>query len=159
MDEKTFTQEEVNKIVSKRLSEERAKLEKEFAAKELNFNARAILKEKGLNPDLADVLKYEDEETLNKSIELLGESNPVMNKRGLVYEPRNGEISNIKPDSIRSSFGLPQGRNYGEEYNQKGWIDNLNLSTVFQGGMTHEESMKNHAAIEAKYKSWIGGKK
>ncbi len=102
MDEKTFTQEEVNKIVSKRLSEERAKLEKEFAAKELNFNARAILKEKGLNPDLADVLKYEDEETLNKSIELLeagkGEPNPRP-----AYSPNKG--ANMDP--IRAAMGLP----------------------------------------------------
>ncbi len=114
MDEKTFTQEEVNKIVSKRLSEERAKLEKEFAAKELNFNARAILKEKGLNPDLADVLKYEDEETLKKNIDLLGAGEPA-HKSGIQYTPNRG-IGNVEPkDSIREAFGLPSGRNYSEE--------------------------------------------
>ncbi len=112
MDEKTFTQEEVNKIVSKRLSEERAKMEKEFSAKMLNEKARGILKEKGFNPDLANALKYDSEETLKQSIDLLG-AGEVMHKPN--YNP-NGGSGNVKPkDTIREAFGLPSGRNYSEE--------------------------------------------
>ncbi|BAL84245.1 hypothetical protein SELR_25370 [Selenomonas ruminantium subsp. lactilytica TAM6421] len=110
--EKTFTQEEVNKIVSSRLKEERAKMEKEFSAKMLNEKARGILKEKGFNPDLANALKYDSEETLMQSIELLGGGERIQ-KPG--YNPNSGS-GNVKPkDSIREAFGLPSGRNYSEE--------------------------------------------
>jgi hypothetical protein len=113
--EKTFTQEEVNKIVSKRLSEERAKLEKEFSAKALDEKARGILKEKGFNPDLANVLKYEDEETLTKSIELLTGKEDMFNNHKFNYEPNGGNGAPAPKDSIREAFGLPQGRNYSSE--------------------------------------------
>ena len=116
MDEKTFTQEEVNKIVSKRLSEERAKMEKEFSAKMLNEKARGILKEKGFNPDLADALKFDDEETLKQSIELLGGGYAQEDKPKPHYTPNTGVNPPIpKKDPIRSAFGLPAGRNYSEE--------------------------------------------
>ena len=129
--EKTFTQEEVNKIVSKRLSEERAKMEKEFSAKALHEKARGILKDKGFNPDLADVLNFNDEETLNKSIELLGDNNKN-HQQGANYSPNNGGGIEIKRDSIREAFGLPQGRNYAKEVEQNGWTDNK-YTSVFPG--------------------------
>lgn len=110
--EKMFTQEEVNKIVSGRLKEERAKLEKEYTARTLNDKARRILKEKGFNPDLANALKFDNEETLKQSIELLGAGDPAR-KPG--YNPNSGS-GNVKPkDAIREAFGLPSGRNYSEE--------------------------------------------
>lgn len=154
MDEKTFTQEEVNKIVSKRLSEERAKMEKEFSAKALHEKARGILKEKGYNPDLADVLNFNDEETLNKSIELLG-GNERNRQQRPNYSPNNGGGIETKTDSIRKAFGLPQGRNYGAEFEKNGWIDNMNLSTVYRGSITPEESIQQNRKLEEKYKSWM----
>lgn len=111
--EKTFTQEEVNKIVSSRLKEERAKMEKEFSAKMLNEKARGILKEKGFNPDLANALKFDDEETLMQNIEMLG--TPAANKQKPQYDPHNGHMVDLNKDPIREAFGLPAGRNYAQE--------------------------------------------
>lgn len=78
--EKTFTQAEVNHIVSERLAKDRAKgtadLEKretELKARELAMTAREILAEKGMPKDLADILKYSDEETLKKAVDRIQE--------------------------------------------------------------------------------------
>lgn len=78
--EKTFTQAEVNHIVSERLAKDRAKgtadLEKretELRARELAMSAREMLSEKGLPKDLADILKYSDEESLKKAVDRIKE--------------------------------------------------------------------------------------
>lgn len=78
--EKTFTQSELNRIVSERLAKDRAKgtadLEKretELRARELAMSAREILAEKGLPKDLADILKYSDEESLKKAVDRIHE--------------------------------------------------------------------------------------
>lgn len=74
--EKTFTQEDVNRIVGERLAKDRAKgtadLEKrelELQARELAMTAREILAEKGLPKDLADILKYSDEDSLTSAVD------------------------------------------------------------------------------------------
>lgn len=74
--EKTFTQEQLNAIVGKRLAEQKQQLEADFMKKEQELNRREIsirakelLAEKGLPKELADVLRYDDEESLVKAIE------------------------------------------------------------------------------------------
>lgn len=85
---KTFTQEEVDKIVEKRLNRERKKFssllngddlrEAEFAEreraleiKELKADAKGILAEKGLSMEALELLNYTDKESCTKSIEAL----------------------------------------------------------------------------------------
>lgn len=75
---KTFTQEQVNAIVGKRLAEQKATLEADFVKREQELNkremsirAKELLAEKGLPKGLSDVLRYETEEELVKAIETI----------------------------------------------------------------------------------------
>lgn len=76
--EKTFTQEDVNRIVGERLAKEKAKnsgeadfakREQELARRELHMTAKELLSEKGLPVQILDALNCADEETMKKSIE------------------------------------------------------------------------------------------
>ena len=76
--EKTFTQEQVNAIVGKRLAEAKAsneaalsKREEELKQREMQIRAKEILSERGLPKDLANVLKYSDEESLTAAIDVI----------------------------------------------------------------------------------------
>lgn len=76
--EKTFTQDEVNKIVSERLARDKGKnsaeLEKrehELEQRELAMTAREKLAERGLPKELAEVLRFSDDESMNKSIDAI----------------------------------------------------------------------------------------
>ena len=75
--EKTFTQEDVNRIVGERLAKEKAKnsgeadfakREQELAQRELHMTVKELLSEKGLPVQLFDALNCTDEETMKKSI-------------------------------------------------------------------------------------------
>lgn len=75
--EKTFTQEDVNRIVQERLAKEKAKnsgeadfakREQELAQRELHMTAKELLSEKGLPVQLFDALNCTDKEALEKSI-------------------------------------------------------------------------------------------
>lgn len=72
---KTFTQEEVNRIVSDRLARDREKRtaelderEKAVKARELAVIAAEKLTAAGLPKEMAGVLKYDDEKTLDEAI-------------------------------------------------------------------------------------------
>lgn len=74
---KTFTQEDVNRIVGERLAKEKAKnsgeadlakRKQELAQRELHISAKELLSEKGLPVQLFDALNCTDEETMKKSI-------------------------------------------------------------------------------------------
>lgn len=76
--ERTFTQEEVNRIVSERLSRDRDKRaaeleerEKAVKARELAVIAAEKLAEAGLPKDLTAVLRYDDEASLDAAINQL----------------------------------------------------------------------------------------
>lgn len=85
---RTFTQEDVDKIVENRLARERRRFssvisgrdpreleleERENAVRkrEMQVTARAMLSEHGLHDDALELLNYEDEDKLQKSVELL----------------------------------------------------------------------------------------
>lgn len=77
-DGKTFSQEEVNSIIRDRLAKEKDKtqkqfeaMEKELALKELNFKAKELVTGKGLSLDILEVLKFDDEASLQNSIQIL----------------------------------------------------------------------------------------
>lgn len=75
---KTFTQEEVNRIVSDRLNRDRDKRSAELDEREKAVKARELaviavekLTAAGLPKELAGVLKYDDEATLDEAISKL----------------------------------------------------------------------------------------
>ena len=122
-EEKTFTQEEVNRIVGDRLARERAKhdnandfekREKDLAQRELRMSAKELLVSKGLSVDLVDALNCTDKEAMEASvaaIERAFESYKEKAPHG-VYEgfrplPKNGSRKENEPDEqIRRAMGL-----------------------------------------------------
>lgn len=73
--EKTFTQEDVNKIVSDRLAREKAKgeaalaeREQQLAQRELLFTAKERLAQMGLPAELLDVLNLSSQEAMEKAL-------------------------------------------------------------------------------------------
>ena len=118
---KTFTQEEVNNIVSDRLKRERDKMGKEqeeklnereraIAARELRMTATEKLADAGLPKTLVDALNCSDEETMNKSIEIIskafqeqGNMTSETQKR-VLYTPRGSEI--VAGPDFRNVMGI-----------------------------------------------------
>ena len=76
--EKTFTQEDVNRIVQERLAKAKSsneadftKREQELVQRELRMTAKEVLTEKGLSVQLIDALNCVDKETMEKSISVI----------------------------------------------------------------------------------------
>lgn len=120
-DDRTFTQEEVNTIVQDRLAKEKAKYEKQISdiqadvkRREKLLDARAKLEERGLPAELADLVRLEDDNAFNTSLELLErtykQNQPTVPPGGggtaarHTYEPRDGDA--FKHDPIREAMGL-----------------------------------------------------
>lgn len=122
---KTFSQEDVNRIVSERLARERDKRSAELDEREKAVKARELavvavekLTAAGLPKELASVLKYGDEQSLDAAISQLS------NLRGFTNgQPINGEnrkiIENKLPEpkehankdyEIREAFRLHEDR-------------------------------------------------
>lgn len=126
---KTFTQEEVDEIVKKRLARERRKTgaedgeetapdrktgagdaketapdrEKELDARELRIMAREKLQEAGMPMSLADVLRYSDEKSLEKAMEAVGNLRKEAPKG---WGERMGKNLVPSKDPIREAMGL-----------------------------------------------------
>ena len=124
---KTFTQEDVNRIVQERLAKERSKgnsnedLDKraaELDMRERKLNAVTKLREKGLPDYLADVLNMNTDDDLDKGIETIlkmkGETDSASNNGqilpGTVILGRGNPIGIVgksgNTDPLRSAFGL-----------------------------------------------------
>lgn len=122
--EKTFTQEQVNAIVSKRLAEDRAsrtseidKREKELNQREMQIRAKELLSERGLPKNLADVLRYSDEESLKAAIDVIDCTRGFKDNEQTEHKnepPQRQIIENILPggkadtagDPLRKAMGL-----------------------------------------------------
>lgn len=122
--EKTFTQEQVNAIVSKRLAEDRAsrasefdKREKELNQREMQIRAKELLSERGLPKNLADVLRYSDEESLKAAIDVIDHTRGFKENEQTEHKnepPQRRIIENILPsgktdtisDPLRRAMGL-----------------------------------------------------
>lgn len=113
--EKTFTQEQVNAIVGKRLSEQKATLsaeldqrEQKIATKELELKAVEILATKGLPKELAAVLRYSNEEELKAAVEEVGKLKGTVdeNKYKIVPNrlPQSKDYEELTP--LKKAFGL-----------------------------------------------------
>lgn len=123
--EKTFTQEDVNRIVQERLAKEKAKSsgdadfakrEHDLVQRELHMTAKEMLSEKGLPVQLFDALNCTDEETMKKSILTIEtvfneyKANATGNMKFKGFQPG---VSSKKPDAgeagdleIRKAMGL-----------------------------------------------------
>lgn len=118
---KTFTQDEVNRIVSDRLARERDKRteelderEKTLRQRELAVIAREKLDEAGLDKELCDVLRFDDEAALDeaisklKSIKGFNAEKPEKSEKKVI-ENRLPPVENIDPpDPFRKAFQLPK---------------------------------------------------
>lgn len=118
MEDKTFTQEEVNTIVQDRLAKEKAKYEKQLAdvqadvsRREKRLQAREELSKRGLPDELVDLVKLDNDDELNTSLELLEktykQSSQGHEKAGAAashYVPVSGEAH--RDDPIREAMGL-----------------------------------------------------
>lgn len=112
--EKTFTQEEVNAIVGKRLAEQKASgskelddREKALDQREMELKAREILSSQGLPKELADILKYSDESSLNAAIDMIRNVRDK-NNGFRVIENRlpDGASHETNRDRIKEAFHL-----------------------------------------------------
>lgn len=121
---KTFTQDDVNRIVQERLAKERSKgsnnedLEKraaELDLRERKLNAVTKLREKGLPDYLADALNMNTDDDFDKSIEAIlkmkGETGNGIGHIGRVVSIDRinpiGVVKNTSNDSdLRGAFGL-----------------------------------------------------
>ncbi len=120
--EKTFTQDEVNRIVSERLARERDKRtvelderEKTLRQRELAVIAREKLEEAGLNKELCDVLRFDDETALDEAISKLrnikgfNAEKPEKSGQKKVIENKLPPVGDVDfPDPFREAFKLPK---------------------------------------------------
>lgn len=112
---KTFTQEEVEDIIKRRLARERKKndretgtdgqdREKDLEARELKLKAKEKLFDAGMPLNLADVLRYDDEKTLDEAIQSIQELNREAPK-GWGQRVSSGNTASTQ-DPIRKAMGL-----------------------------------------------------
>lgn len=121
MEDKTFTQEEVNNIVQDRLAKEKAKYEKQLsevqadvARREKLLDARQKLQEKGLPSELAELVKLDDDNSFNTSLELIEKTYNNQQKPDALKQGVTGAVTNYNPvsggavhnDPIRAAMGL-----------------------------------------------------
>ena len=109
--EKTFTQEELNAIIGKRLAEQKqqqenelAKREQELNKREMSIRANELLAEKGLPKALGAVLKYDTEEELVKAIGILEQTKGFKQESNSKYIPIPQPLPQFRDDS---DFGDP----------------------------------------------------
>ncbi len=125
--EKTFTQEEVDKIVEKRLNRERKKFssilngddpreaelverERAVAEKELRIEATETFMKENLPAELLDLLNYTDKESCEKSIELVRKTFTInvqaaVERRLWGGKPPKKAVNDPTGD-LRGAFGL-----------------------------------------------------
>lgn len=115
--EKTFTQEQLNAIVGKRLSEQKQQQEADLAKKadelnkrEMAIRAKELLSEKRLPKELAEVLRYDNEDELVKAINILDSARAQHSVDNSEYKRMDsGRLpkgEHAEPDTLASAFGL-----------------------------------------------------
>ena len=120
-EERTFTESEVNEIVQNRLARERRKSDREDSGndRETNLNDRELrimAKEKlldmGMSTKLADLLRYDDEESLEDAIEvfssLIGGTGGNKEEKPKSWGQRQNGAGTRKTEAerIRKAMGL-----------------------------------------------------
>lgn len=122
--EKTFTQEQVNQIISERLARDRAKSEaalvekeQQLAQRELLLNAKERINEMGLPVELLDALNISSSEALEKSLNTVkavlekqkSEAQPIKFRGATPATPNRPKAnSSFDETDIRKAMGLPK---------------------------------------------------
>lgn len=121
MQERTFTQEQVNAIVGKRLAEhkqqqeaELVKREQELNKREMSIKAKELLAEHNLPKELANVLRYESEADLVAAIKTIKDVKMMSDDGGKEYKVLEANrlpvgLTYDEPDRIAKAFGLEKG--------------------------------------------------
>lgn len=119
--EKTFSQDDVNRIVGERLAKERAKgeaalaeKEQQLAQRELLLTAKEKLTENGLPVELVDALNVSSPEALEKALSTVktvldkykSEARPMKFSGAKPAESLSG-VRNTGDDSLRKAMRLP----------------------------------------------------
>lgn len=119
--EKTFSQEDVNRIVGERLAKERAKgeaalaeREQQLAQRELLLTAKEKINEMGLPAELVDALNVSSPEALEKALSTVktvldkykSEARPMKFSGAKPAESLSG-VKNTGDSSLRKAMGLP----------------------------------------------------
>lgn len=119
--EKTFTQEQVNQIISDRLARDRAKgeaalaeREQQLAQRELLLTAKEKINEMGLPAELVDALNVSSPEALEKALSTVktvldkykSEARPMKFSGAKPAESLSG-VRNTGDDSLRKAMRLP----------------------------------------------------
>ena len=121
--EKTFTQEQVNAIVSDRLerdrkkqTEEMSKKEQELAQREFRLNSRQKLIDRGYPESILDALNCSSEDAFNKALDIVDalirertpskEQSELEVKRAKFTAPASGRWNTPREDPIRQAMNL-----------------------------------------------------
>lgn len=110
--ERKFSQEEVNKIVTERLARERAKgepspmdeREQALKARESRLDCRDYLNSEGLPSDLLDLLDTSDVEAFKKKVQQLNGIVGLPSKNRPIPHFTVPSWNNVKGDKIRDAF-------------------------------------------------------
>ena len=116
---KTFSQDDVNRIISERLSKEKTKneadlvkKEQELAQRELALVAKETLSIKGLPVELFEALNCTSKEAMEKSINIIEEAFSKTERAPIVFRgavPASGsdiELGSRDEANIRDAMGL-----------------------------------------------------
>jgi len=116
---KTFSQDDVNRIISERLSKEKTKSEadlvkkeQELAQRELALVAKETLSIKGLPVELFEALNCTSKEAMEKSINIIEEAFSKTERAPIVFRgavPASGsdiELGSRDEANIRDAMGL-----------------------------------------------------
>jgi len=117
---KTFTQDDVNRIVGERLGKEKAKAdadlakrEQEIAQRELMLSAKEKITATGLPVDFVDALNISSPEALDKSLSILDKfiknlkpETPALPVGVSFFKPDGSTGGDGKGDAIRKAMGL-----------------------------------------------------
>lgn len=119
--EKTFSQDDVNRIVGERLAKEKAKgeavlaeREQQLAQRELLLTAKEKINEMGLPAELVDALNVSSPEALEKALSTVktvldkykSEARPMKFSGAKPAESLSG-VKNTGDSSLRKAMGLP----------------------------------------------------
>ena len=113
--ERSFSQEDVNRIVSERLTKDRAKAEADFtrreqelAQREFTYAAREYLMAKKIPPEVLGALNATDMPSLEKAIALLDAHTSILHHNpNPLNIPPSGDLPPMGDDyDVRQAFGL-----------------------------------------------------
>ena len=144
---KTFSQDDVNRIVQERLGKEKTKTEAELAKREQELtqrefllSAKNTLAEKGLPAELLDALNMSSPEAFEKSLNIF-ETHTIKNNK---IDPAAAELASIKQVELLKSLGI--GEYEMELYQFK--IDKF----AKESGISFEDSAKKYISENPPYK-------